>query len=190
MRVELRVIRGWCYFVQAPSPRAPHATPGVRALARPIRFTPEAAPAAVQPTRPLSSRNEGTTIDGFFKGVGALGWDSFHAAYFDAKGFLRVSAVGFDEGHAAPDCLCRPFVRRGVRRGRPPSPSTNGRRLQGGPSERERLRWGLALVVKARIMTKCRCSSPARSAVARSHLNEAASATNADGSSVADTSAS
>jgi hypothetical protein len=39
------------------------------------------------------------TIDGFFKGLGLFGWETFHAAYPDAKGFLWVSAVGFDEGH-------------------------------------------------------------------------------------------
>src|SRR5215472_15176888 len=39
------------------------------------------------------------TLDGFFNTAGIYGWDAFHATYPDARGFLRVSAVGFDEGH-------------------------------------------------------------------------------------------
>jgi hypothetical protein len=36
------------------------------------------------------------TIDGFFKGRGLAGWDVFNAAYPDARGYMQLSAVGFD----------------------------------------------------------------------------------------------
>ncbi len=39
------------------------------------------------------------TLDGFFNAAGIYGWDTFRATYPDAKGFLTVSAVGFDEPH-------------------------------------------------------------------------------------------
>jgi hypothetical protein len=39
------------------------------------------------------------TLDGFFNAAGIDGWGAFHASYPDARGFLQVSVVGFDETH-------------------------------------------------------------------------------------------
>lgn len=49
---------------------------------------------------PVASRLETkSTIQGFFASPGSGGWTAFNAAHPDAKGYLQVSAVGFDKSH-------------------------------------------------------------------------------------------
>jgi hypothetical protein len=40
------------------------------------------------------------TLAGFFDSGGIYEWGAFHATYPDARGFLELSAVGFDEKHS------------------------------------------------------------------------------------------
>jgi hypothetical protein len=51
-------------------------------------------------TLPVAYRLETReAIQSFFAVAGPSGWDAFYAAYPNSRGFLRLSAVGFDKAH-------------------------------------------------------------------------------------------